>query len=155
MAILGKQQTTASQPMTRNGNTPQSPQINMIGEGTVVEGALKAHSDIRIRGSVIGKIRVEGKAIIAQEGNINGDLFATNADISGSVQGQIQVTETLVLKASARVTADIKTARLVVEEGAVFDGKCEMGQMTSVKADDLKKASVTPIKTAPALQVQK
>ena len=129
----------------------QAPQINMIGEGTVVEGTLKAQSDIRIRGSVIGKIRVEGKAIIAQQGDVNGDLFATNADISGSVQGQIQISETLVLKSTARVNADIKTARLVVEEGAVFDGKCEMGQMTSVKRDDKKQAAqVTPLKSASA-----
>ncbi len=151
MALLGNRSTSEQASNRPSSSGSQSPQINMIGEGTVVEGTLKAQSDIRIRGSVVGKIRVEGKAIIAQEGDVNGDLVATNADISGSVQGLIQISDTLVLKSTARVNADIKTARLVVEEGAVFDGKCEMGQMTTVKRDDKKKAaSVTPIKSASA-----
>ncbi len=129
--------------------TTQAPQINMIGEGAVVEGTLNAGSDIRIRGKVVGKLNVEGKAIVAQEGEVNGDIVATNADISGVVQGQIDVSGTLVLKATARVTADIKTARLVVEEGAVFDGKCKMGGKTMDK-DELKSASVTPLKAKAA-----
>lgn len=127
----------------------QTPQINMIGEGAVVEGTVNAGSDIRIRGKVVGKLNVEGKAIVAQEGEVNGDIVATNADISGVVQGQIDVSGTLVLKATARVTADIKTARLVVEEGAVFDGKCKMGGKTMDK-DELKSASVTPLKAQAA-----
>lgn len=150
MALLGNRQSSDPVSTKSIPGGGQAPQINMIGEGTVVEGTLKAQSDIRIRGSVIGKIRVEGKAIIAQEGEVNGDLIATNADISGSVQGLIQVSETLVLKSTARINADIKTARLVVEEGAEFDGKCEMGQMSSVKREDKKAASVTPLKSASA-----
>lgn len=127
----------------------QSPQINMVGEGAVVEGTLNAGSDIRIRGKVVGKLNVEGRAIVAQEGEVNGDLVATNADVAGTVHGQIDVSGTLVLKATAQVTADIKTSRLVVEEGAVFDGKCKMGGKTMDK-EDLKSASVTPLKSKAA-----
>ena len=140
MAILGK---GTVEPMAKHSMSPTTPQINMIGEGTVVEGTLKAQSDIRISGSVVGKVRVEGKVIVAKEGSINGDLIATNADVSGSVQGQIEISERLVLKSTAQVTADIKTARLVVEEGAVFDGKCEMGQISAVKSEPMKKTAPT------------
>ena len=130
-------------------SSPQTPQINMIGEGAVVEGTLNAGSDIRIRGKIVGKLNVEGRAIVAQEGEINGDLVATHADISGTVHGQIDISDTLVLKSTARVTADIKTSRLVVEEGAVFDGKCKMGGKTMGK-DELKSASVTPLNSKAA-----
>ncbi|NND70584.1 MAG: polymer-forming cytoskeletal protein [Rhodothermales bacterium] len=127
----------AKQPTPPTSSTVPG-QINMIGEGTVVEGTLKADSDIRISGRVVGKVEVDGKVIIAQEGSVDGDLIATNADVAGSVEGHINVSGRLILKSTARIDAEIKTNRLVVEEGAVFEGQCEMGKMTSVKATDIK-----------------
>lgn len=119
--------------------TPANPgQINMIGEGTVIEGTLRSESDVRVSGRVVGNLDVDGKVIVAKEGSINGELVAASADIAGDVQGQINIKELCVLKGAARVDADIKAARLVVEEGATFNGQCEMGQMTSVRAKDLK-----------------
>ena len=142
MALLGNR--TTIQPMAKQPTPVTSSsvpgQINMIGEGTIVEGTLKADSDIRISGRVIGKVEVDGKVIVAQEGSIEGDLVATNADIAGSVEGEIHVTGRLILKSTARIDAEIKTNRFVVEEGAVFHGQCEMGKMTSVKAEDIKKS---------------
>ena len=141
MAILGNR---TMQPMAKQSTPPTSSsvpgQINMIGEGTIVEGTLKADSDIRISGRVVGKVEVDGKVIVAQEGSIDGDLVATNADIAGSVEGQINIHGRLILKSTARIDAEIKTNRFVVEEGAVFQGQCEMGKMTTVKAEDIKKS---------------
>ncbi len=122
--------------------TPANPgQINMIGEGTLIEGTLRSESDVRVSGRIVGNLDVEGKVIVAKEGSINGELVAVSADIAGDVQGQIHIKELCVLKGAARVDADIKAARLVVEEGAIFNGQCEMGQMTSVKAKDIKPPS--------------
>ncbi len=130
--IMSKQPTTAS-----------PGQINMIGEGTLIEGTLRSESDVRVSGRIVGNLDVKGKVIVAKEGSINGELVAGSADIAGDVQGEIQIKELCVLKSAARVDADIKSARLVVEEGATFNGQCEMGQMTSVKAKDIKKSSET------------
>lgn len=138
MALLG---TRNNDEIMSKLPTPGSPdQINMIGEGTVIEGTLRSESDVRVSGRVVGNLDVQGKVIIAKEGSVNGELVAISADIAGDVQGQIHIKELCVLKGAARVDADIKSARLVVEEGAVFNGQCEMGQMTSVKAKDIKPA---------------
>jgi cytoskeletal protein CcmA (bactofilin family) len=139
MPLLGTRNN--DEPMSKIP-TPASPdQINMIGEGTVIEGTLRSESDVRVSGRVVGNLDVKGKVIIAKEGSINGELVAISADIAGDVQGQILIKELCVLKGPARVDADIKSARIVVEEGAVFNGQCEMGQMTSVKSKDIKPAS--------------
>ncbi len=139
MPLLGTRNN--DEPMSKVP-TPASPdQINMIGEGTIIEGTLRSESDVRVSGRVVGNLDVKGKVIIAKEGSINGELVAISADIAGDVQGQILIKELCVLKGPARVDADIKSARLVVEEGAVFNGQCEMGQMTSVKAKDIKPTS--------------
>lgn len=141
MALLGTRNN--DEPMSKLPTPTNPDQINMIGEGTVIEGTLRSESDVRVSGRVIGNLDVQGKVIIAKEGSVNGELVAISADIAGDVHGQIHIKELCVLKGPARVDADIKSARLVVEEGAVFNGQCEMGQMTSVKAKDIKPAAET------------
>jgi cytoskeletal protein CcmA (bactofilin family) len=119
--------------MTKQGSPVAPGQINMIGEGTLLEGTLRAEGDVRISGRVVGKLDVAGKVIVAQEGAIDGELQAESADIAGAVDGQVKVTERVILKNTARVDGDIFAGRLVVEEGARFAGKCLMDTPTGVK----------------------
>jgi len=116
--------------MAKQSNQTVSNQINMIGEGTVFEGTLSADSDIRISGRVVGKLDIKGKVIVAQEGVIEGEVIAMNLDVGGRIHGDVHVEERVVLKSSARVEGNIKSSRLVVEEGAVFNGECQMGGRT-------------------------
>ncbi len=130
-------------------------QVNMIGAGTVLEGTLTAQSDVRVSGKIIGQVQVEGKVIVAHEGTIDGELSAAHADVAGTVLGEIDAADRVVLRSSARVEGNIKTARLVMEEGALFDGKCVMGQ-TSIRSEtqpiEGSKRQVEPEKeTAPEL----
>lgn len=108
-------------------------QINLVGEGTVFEGTLRAESDVRASGKIVGKLDVDGKAIVAESGVVDGEIVATNADVAGRVEGEIHVSERLVLKSTARVDGNIETDRLVVEEGAVFTGECRMGEAVSAE----------------------
>jgi cytoskeletal protein CcmA (bactofilin family) len=118
------------EPMAKQPNTAVSNQINMIGEGTVFEGTLTSESDIRISGRVEGKLEVKGKLIIAQEGQVEGEITAASLDVAGRVQGEIRVEERVVLKSSAVVDGNVQTGRIVIEEGAVYNGKCQMGSRT-------------------------
>lgn len=101
-------------------------QVNLVGEGTVFEGTVRAESDVRASGRIIGTLEVEGKTMIAEEGSVEGEIIATSADIAGEVQGEIHIEERLLLKSSARVEGKIATDRLIIEEGAQFTGECEM-----------------------------
>jgi cytoskeletal protein CcmA (bactofilin family) len=66
---------------------------------------------------------------------VDGEIIATNADIAGRVQGEIEVEERLVLKSTAQVDGNIETDRLVVEEGAQFTGECKMGTPISINGE--------------------
>lgn len=116
--------------MAKQSNPTVSNQINMIGEGTVLEGTLNADGDIRISGRVVGKLDIKGKIIVAQEGDIEGEVKAMNLDVGGRIRGDVHVEERVVLKSSARVEGNIIASRLVIEEGAVFNGECKMGSRT-------------------------
>jgi len=126
MGFLGSAQTDdTSSSMTDQTNTIQA-QVTLIGEGTVFEGTLQVEDDFRAHGRIIGTLEVEGKAMIAEQGEVEGDIISTNAEIGGRVEGEVHVEERLVLKSTAQVDGTIETHRLVIEEGAQFTGECEM-----------------------------
>jgi cytoskeletal protein CcmA (bactofilin family) len=148
MALFGSDKKR-NQMAQQKGSIPQ--QINLVGEGTTFEGTLRADSDVRASGRLIGRLEVNGKAIVAEAGTIEGEIIATNADIAGNVQGEIHVEDQLVLKRTARVDGTIKTDRLVVEEGAIFTGECHMGSMesTATEADEEETAGAESVDERP------
>ncbi|PSQ68291.1 MAG: polymer-forming cytoskeletal protein [Bacteroidetes bacterium QH_1_64_81] len=127
MGLFGNTQTDDTSSSMANQTSTVQDQVNLVGEGTVFEGTVRAESDVRVSGRIIGTLDVEGKTMIAEEGSVEGEIDATNAEIAGQVHGEIHVEERLVLKSTARVDGMIETDRLIVEDGAQFTGECEMG----------------------------
>ncbi len=111
--------------------TQETPNINLIGVGTKIVGNIITSGDIRIDGSVSGKIETQGKLVVGSSGIIEGELKVKNADISGAIVGTLYVSESLSLKASSSIEGDIHTARLEIEPGANFCGNCTMNDKKS------------------------
>ena len=103
-------------------------EVNLIAAGTVIDGTLNADSDTRINGTILGQMHVKGRAIVAEPGTVKGTFLAEEATVSGAVEGDLMVEKKLILTATARVTGTIRASRLVVEEGACFNGECQMGE---------------------------
>jgi cytoskeletal protein CcmA (bactofilin family) len=114
-----------------SGGDARPDQLNMVGEGTVFEGTLRAESNVRVSGHIKGTLDVDGRVIVTQEGVVEGELRATDADVAGSVQGEIHITERLMLKSTARIDGSIAAGRIKVEEGALFAGQCKIGEDVS------------------------
>lgn len=112
--------------MSSNSSENNSHSANIIGEGTILEGTLKANSDIRIGGIIEGETNVKGKLIISSTGEIQGNIHATDADIGGKVEGEIRVTNKLIFRDSSLVEGDVYTKTLLVEEGARINGRFSM-----------------------------
>ncbi|MEQ8533466.1 MAG: polymer-forming cytoskeletal protein [Imperialibacter sp.] len=100
---------------------------NIIGKGTILRGGIETFGNIRVEGKVIGDIITKSKAVFGHSSYIEGNVLAQNAEIAGTVDGKVEVTEMLVLKPSAVINGDIVTNKLVIESGASFNGKCQMG----------------------------
>ena len=110
---------------------PETPSVNLIGNGTDINGDINSNGDIRIDGSLVGTIRSSGKVVVGSTGKVEGEIICQNADISGEVTAHLKVGELLSLKASAVVSGDILTNKLAIEPGAVFTGACSMGNHES------------------------
>jgi cytoskeletal protein CcmA (bactofilin family) len=112
---------------SNNGATVSANVSNSIVEGTLINGNITASNDIRIDGTLIGKLDCKGRVIIGPQGKIEGDVTCINAIIEGSFTGNIAVNELLTVKEAAVVTGDIVTDKLMVYTGAVFNVSCTMG----------------------------
>lgn len=113
-----------------NGNNPS---INRISNGTTIVGTIDTNGDLRIDGRVEGNIHSAGRIIIGETGFVKGDLAAKMLDVMGHFEGTIIVSEVTVLKGSATVIGSLTPGKLVVENGAKFDGTCIMMAKESVK----------------------
>lgn len=100
---------------------------NNIGKGTYLQGDLETYGNIRIEGKITGNLKSKAKVALGPSSQVQGNILAQNADIEGEVKGKIEITELLVLKATAVINGDIFTGKMVVEPGAVFNGTCKMG----------------------------
>lgn len=101
--------------------------VNLLGNGTSIEGNIRSEGDFRIDGKLKGSIVSKGKIVIGNTGEVEGEIECQNADVSGRVNAKILVKELLSFKSSAKIEGDIKTGKLAIEPGAKFSGSCEMG----------------------------
>lgn len=100
---------------------------NRFGSETIIQGEIKSNGDIRVDGKIIGTVVTKSKLVVGGTGSVEGDIHCKNATIEGVVVGRIEVDELLDLKKNANIQGDIITKKMVVEEGAVFNGTCSMG----------------------------
>ncbi len=99
---------------------------NIIGKGTTIKGNIDANSNIRLEGKLVGDLRTKAKVACGESSEVEGNVYAVNAEIAGKVHGHVEITDLLILKASAHISGDIQTAKLIIEAGAQFNGSCKM-----------------------------
>ena len=111
-----------------------SPSVDIIESSTKIVGDIYSKADFRIDGIVEGNITTTGKVVVGKSGKINGKINSSNADISGSVSGKIEVAEILSLMSESLIQGDIVTGKLSVEEGAQVDASISMKSGKQLKA---------------------
>lgn len=123
--------------------TTTSHSLNTLVKGTVVEGTVKSESDIRIDGIIKGSLNCNAKVIIGPSGFIEGEVRCANAVIEGKFEGSLEVSELLNVRENAKVSGDVRTNKLIVQSGAVFNVDCKMG---AGGAEPKSKGSIESIK---------
>ncbi len=109
----------------KNGNSDnQVP--NIIAQGTNIVGDIVSDGDFRIEGSIVGTIKAKGRIVVGENGNVDGVITCSNADICGTVKATVEVENLTIFKATAVYSGDIKTKKISIEPGAVFTGTCQM-----------------------------
>ncbi|ANQ50001.1 polymer-forming cytoskeletal protein [Flammeovirga yaeyamensis] len=123
MGLFGNNEERSVAPVPQGGTATN----NTIGHGTTLKGDVETHGVLRMDGKIIGNLQCHSKFFLGNDGQIEGDVFAQNAEIEGEIHGRIEVAENLVLRGSAVIHGDIITKSLTIDPGAVFNGTCKMG----------------------------
>jgi cytoskeletal protein CcmA (bactofilin family) len=112
--------------MAKMYNENETNGINIIGIGTKITGDVNSNGDIRVDGSLTGKLITKGKVVIGETGKVKGEINCKNSDVEGSIEGKITVSQLLSLKAKAKIQGDIIATKLAIEPGCQFSGNCDM-----------------------------
>jgi len=110
----------------------------LIGKGSVLEGKITVNSSIRVDGKIKGDLKTNDSLVIGKQGEIEGEIIAKNTVVGGKVTGKINAQGKVVLEANAIFKGEIKAARLVIDDGAVFDGQCTMDNGGSLAPESKK-----------------
>jgi cytoskeletal protein CcmA (bactofilin family) len=113
-------------------------------EGTEFQGELRFRDTFRVDGRVKGKIVSDNTLIVGETGHVEADIDCGVVSIRGSVSGRVQGRQKIELLAGSKVQATLVSPRLVIEEGAFFQGECDMGSAPKAAVVPL-----TPARSAP------
>lgn len=111
----------------KNNTGSHSAELNFIGKGTHIDGNIKTESSIHVAGSIKGKLICKNTVTISENGQVDGDIEAVNAVVGGKVKGKVVVSEKIVLEPKSSLVGELKAKKLIIDEGAVFDGVSDMG----------------------------
>ena len=120
-----------------------SPSVDIIESSTKIVGDIFSEADFRIDGVVEGNITTSGKIVVGKSGKITGIINCSNAVISGSGAGKIEVNEVLSLMSESLIQGDIVTGKLSVEEGAQVEASISMKSGKQLKAVESKTENKT------------
>jgi len=109
-----------------SGTTEQSEISAFLGKGTEFKGVLSFEGTIRVDGKVEGEVISKDTLIAGDGAFLQGEISVGTIISSGKVVGNIYASQQVHLLAPANIQGNIKTPKLIIEEGVTFDGKCEM-----------------------------
>jgi cytoskeletal protein CcmA (bactofilin family) len=108
----------------------------IIGPGAVIDGPLTTKDSTRIDGTVKGNVTISGALIVGQEGKIVGTVSAMNAYVAGEINGNVSTPQGKIeISDTGKVYGDVACKGIIIDENAVFQGKCEMTGIEKSSAD--------------------
>ncbi len=99
-----------------------------LDEGTEVNGELRFRDALRVDGRIKGRIVSDNTLIIGETGQVDAEIDCAVISIRGRVTGTLRGRQRIELLSGCRVQATLVSPKLVVEDGAFFQGDCRMGE---------------------------
>src|SRR5215475_14917051 len=124
---------------------------NSIGKSVKVVGQIYSKEDLYVDGNVEGTLEAsEHKLTIGPNGTIQASIKAREVLVLGTITGNVEAFERLEIRKDAKLLGDIRTARIVIEDGAYFKGSIDIIKPEPAKASAKPQASAAAPAAAPA-----
>jgi cytoskeletal protein CcmA (bactofilin family) len=117
--------TPASEPFSAP-RRPSSEARAYLDQGCKISGRLEFEEAARIDGQIDGEIIARDGLLIGESAVVTAKIKASSIVVAGTVSGEIVASQRLEIHASAKVSGNLTTPKLIVHEGAAFEGYCAM-----------------------------
>jgi cytoskeletal protein CcmA (bactofilin family) len=124
-----KKETTimSSMPMARQDSDSLRGGSATIGKAVKIVGQIFSREDLYVDGDVEGTIElIEHKLTVGPNGKVHSGIKAREVVALGAIQGNVEASERIEIRKDARLVGDIRTARIVIEDGAYFKGSIDI-----------------------------
>ncbi len=98
-----------------------------LGAGTTINGELRCGESLRIDGTLKGEVHCDQLLTVGEKGSIVASIEGDTVVIAGEVKGDIKARRKITLESTARVTGDLTTPGIVIQEGARLEGRIMIG----------------------------
>jgi len=145
--MLGMKSKSSSQNNARSssngaGFSGEKSATCIISKGTRLEGQFTSQENVRLDGIIKGEVKCESRLVMGDSGKIEGKVHTKDADIHGTIEGEITVFGSLQLRSTARIHGNITATTMSVEEGASWTGECRVGKAATTQSKKQKVAAV-------------
>lgn len=136
-----KQPSPQPQPQAKSG----TPEIGArLGQGARIEGKLTFKGSVQIDCEVDGEIRADDAVVLGETARITAKITAATVIASGRIEGDIEASKRIELKAPASIVGNLKTPSLVIHEGVTFEGRSDMGRKSAGTESSDKRVAIFP-----------
>jgi cytoskeletal protein CcmA (bactofilin family) len=109
------------------GESMRGPATAVIGKSVVVKGQIYAREDLMIDGEVEGSVEAtDNRIVVGPNGKVTAGMKGREVIIQGTVKGNVDAAEKADIRKDAKLVGDIRTARIVIEDGAFFKGSVDI-----------------------------
>jgi cytoskeletal protein CcmA (bactofilin family) len=106
----------------------------VIGPETRISGEVRGEEDLIVRGRIDGKVQVTQTLTVEKGAIVQADVDVRHLVVSGTVVGAIVASESAKLTSTARVVGDLASPRVMMEAGAAYRGRVDMGDIAAARA---------------------
>jgi cytoskeletal protein CcmA (bactofilin family) len=99
--------------------------MTTLGPTVVVKGELRTFEDLTLEGRIEGPVWCDGSVVLTSSADVAGDIIARDITVFGRFTGQLVATEVIDIRADATVKGRVVTNRLILDDGAHFEGRSE------------------------------
>ena len=120
----------------KSENKINSKTSSILGPELEIHGDVKVSGSLLIYGKIFGNIHSNGAVRTASGSEVKGNITAKEVTIGGKVCGDVDVDKKVTLGDTSALTGNLKATTLTIEEGAKFEGVCNMVKVTQTENNE-------------------
>jgi cytoskeletal protein CcmA (bactofilin family) len=117
--------------------------VSLLGVGAELNGEISFTNGLKVDGVVKGKVRSEAALVVGRSGKVEAEVNVKKISISGEFHGVIRASDRVEIYKDGKVYGDIFSPCLIIEAGAIFEGRCNMSERR-VQQEDNANTSIKP-----------